>query len=53
MNAQTTNANTYTKNMTADVWFTFQKRADVEIIEVETVYVNGEKLMRATFTINS
>lgn len=45
------NAKQYTKNFTALAWFYFQMQANVEVIEVETVYVDGEKLMRGTFIV--
>lgn len=44
--------NTITKNFTAINWFEFQKLADVNVIDTETVWVDGEKLVRATFTIS-
>ncbi len=42
-----------TKNITAVAWFEFQKRADVTVMDVETIYIDGEKLMHVTFTVQS
>jgi hypothetical protein len=42
---------TYTKRMTADVWFHFQMRPDLEVIEIDSEYEQGEKLMVVTFSI--
>lgn len=44
--------NAITKNFTAVNWFEFQKRADVTVLDVETVFIDGEKLVRATFQIS-
>lgn len=50
-NETNTTRKQYTKRMTADVWFTFQMRPDLEVIELETIREHGDKLMVATFTI--
>lgn len=46
------NAELIIRNMPANVWFEFQKRADVNVLDTETVYVDGEKLVRATFWLS-
>lgn len=45
--------NIFTKRFSAEAWFYFQKQAHVDTIDVEVVYVDGEKWMLATFRLLS
>jgi len=53
MNSNDTIRTTYTKRMTADVWFRLQIRRDLEVLSIHSEREHGEKLIVATFTVEA